>query len=113
MPVKVQDIFEKPLSRIAAPLPLTYFESVSIAADATHNESILRRSAEMSFEKKLNGFSMANIIKNKQKQVVGSYTQTADQDSREDLSDDDMPFQKKSSKIRIVNHAQLPVQEPA
>ena len=43
---------------------------------------------------------------------MGSYTQTADQDSREDLSDDDMPFQKKSSKIRIVNHAQLPVQEP-
>jgi hypothetical protein len=59
----------------------------------------------MSFEEKLKGFSMANIIKNKTKQTVAGYTQTNDQDSREDLSDDDMPFQKKSSKIRIINQA--------
>lgn len=64
VPVNVQDNFGKPPSRVAAPLPFAYFDSVSIA-DNTQNDSIIRRSAEISFEDKLKGFSMANIIKNK------------------------------------------------
>ena len=42
---------------------MNYFESVSIN-DFANNESI-RQSAELSFEDKLKGFSMANIIKSK------------------------------------------------
>jgi hypothetical protein len=47
----------------------------------------------MSFEDKLKGFSMANIVKRKQNLVnVVAYSQPVDTDGREDLSDDDMPF---------------------